>query len=119
MEKIFTVLGWFVMASLALAIARQLSEQKTLTWNEGFVSLNPAEATLDKPRAAYALMGDSIPIKQTMATGNLTAESCHDIDYMSKHELTGNYDQATNNFKHAMPDSCTSPLTSFVDTIYN
>jgi len=30
MEKVFTVLGWFVMASLALAIARQLSEQKNL-----------------------------------------------------------------------------------------
>jgi hypothetical protein len=30
MEKVFTVLGWFAMASLALAIARQLSEQKNL-----------------------------------------------------------------------------------------
>jgi hypothetical protein len=30
MEKVLTVLGWFVMASLALAIARQLSEQKNL-----------------------------------------------------------------------------------------
>jgi hypothetical protein len=26
--KLFTVLGWVAMASLALAIARQLSEQK-------------------------------------------------------------------------------------------
>jgi len=30
MEKVLTVLGWFAMASLALAIARQLSEQKNL-----------------------------------------------------------------------------------------
>ena len=30
MEKVLTVLAWFAMASLALAIARQLSEQKNL-----------------------------------------------------------------------------------------
>lgn len=119
MEKIFTILGWFVMASLALAIARQLSEQKTLIWNEGFMSLNPAEATLNMPRAPYALLADIIPVNQTMDTGKLTAKSCYEVDYMSKHQLTGNYDQATNNFKHAMPDSCTMPLTTLVDTIYN
>ena len=118
MEKIITVLGWFVMASLALAIARQLSEQKVLVWHEPFVTLNPADATLDKPRDAYALLAGDIPVKETSSTGNLTAKSCYEADYMPKHEMTGNYEQATNNYKHKMPDSCTAPLTSLVNTIY-
>ena len=105
------------MASLALAIARQLSEQKTLVWyNERFMNLNPADYTLDKPRDAYALL--QIPVKETSSTGDLTAKSCYDADYMPKHEMTGNYDQATNNYRHKMPDSCSSPLTSLVNTIY-
>ena len=32
--RIFTVLGWVAMASLALAIARQLSEQKRIYDNK-------------------------------------------------------------------------------------
>jgi thioesterase domain-containing protein len=32
MEKIFVILGWFAGATLALAIARQLSEQKNITY---------------------------------------------------------------------------------------
>jgi len=32
MEKIFVILGWVAGATLALAIARQLSEQKNITY---------------------------------------------------------------------------------------
>jgi len=32
MDKVFVILGWFAGATLALAIARQLSEQKNLAY---------------------------------------------------------------------------------------
>ena len=117
MEKIFTVLGWFVLASLSLAIARQLSEQKHV-WNEGFMVLNPADANLTKD--PYALL-ESIPVKPGASeskTGNLTASTCYETDYIAQNQRTGNFDQLTNNFKHVRPDSCSAPFTEIVNTIY-
>ena len=120
MEKTLTVLGWFVLASLALAIARQLSEQKTLFWNEGFVTYSgsPADATLNKPRDPYALLIDSMPVKAKSQASNLTAKDCYETDYIAQNQRTGNYEQLTNNFKHKGPDSCSAPLTEMVNTIY-
>lgn len=117
MEKTLTVLGWFVLASLALAIARQLSEQRTLFWPEGFTG-SPADATLNKPRDPYALLIDSMPVKAKSQAGNLTAKTCYETDYIAQNQRTGNYEQVTNNFKHKGPDSCTAPLTEMVNTIY-
>lgn len=118
MEKTLTVLGWFVLASLALGIARQLSEQKQLFWNEGF-SGSPANATLNKPRDPYALLIGSMPVKAESKTGNLTAKTCYETDFLAQNQRTGNFEQVTNNFKHKGPDSCSAPLTAMVNTIYN
>ena len=115
MEKTLTVLGWFVLASLALAIARQLSEQKTLFWPEGFTG-SPAAASLNN-KDPYALLIDSMPVKAKSQTGNLTAKACYETDYIAQNQRTGNYEQLTNNFKHKGPDSCSAPL-EMVNTIY-
>ena len=134
MEKVVTVLGWFVLATLALAIARQLSEQisdeksmsifydsfkgsyglagSTNMLLENFTSLNPADASLNA-RNPYNLL--DIPAK---ATGDLTAKTCYEKDFLSQSQKTGNYIQRTNNFRHAGPDSCSAPLTEFVDSFY-
>ena len=125
MDMVFTVLGWFVLATLSLAIARQLSEQKMIAESpfapaaltERFVNLNPAE--LEKnPRDPYALLGSVLPVNTVSKTGELTAQSCFATDILAQNQKTGNFSQTTNNFKHKGPDSCSSPKTEFVNTIY-
>lgn len=125
MEMVFTVLGWVVLATLSLAIARQLSEQKIIAespfapaaLSERFVNLNPAE--LEKnPRDPYALLAGSMPVNTVSKTGELTAQSCYATDFLAQNQKTGNFSQTTNNFKHKGPDSCSSPKTEFVNTIY-
>lgn len=116
MEKVFTVLGWFVMASLALAIARQLSEQKNLgpfSAFEGYT--NPPQAD-KKAVANYTLLADEFA--PATAPGNLTAKTCFDADFQAATEKTGNYIQRTNNFKHGIPDSCSSQRTEMVNSFY-
>lgn len=118
-KTLFTVLSWLVFASLSLAIARQLSAQKIIDgslYHEAFA--NYSDATLDKPRDSYALLNDYKKTKPTSETSSLTAESCYDKDFLAKTELTGNFIQRTNNFRHANPDSCTTPLTELVNTVY-
>jgi|694.fasta_scaffold25156_7 hypothetical protein len=116
MEKVLTVLGWFVMASLALAIARQLSEQKNLgpfAAFEGYA--NPQQAD-KKPVANYTLLADEFA--PAAAPGMLTAKTCYEADFEAATEKTGNYIQRTNNFKHGIPDSCSSQRTEMVNSFY-
>jgi len=119
MEKVLTVLGWFVMASLALAIARQLSEQKNLgpfaayQAYEGYA--NPQQAD-KKPVANYTLLADEFA--PAAAPGMLTAKTCYEADFEAATEKTGNYIQRTNNFKHGIPDSCSSQRTEMVNSFY-
>jgi len=111
MEKVFTVLGWLVLATLSMAIARQLSEQKFIVWNEGF--LNPADANLNA-RKPYSLL--DTPTKPA-SLGSMTSKECYEADFMAQNERTGNYSQTTNNFKHKGPDSCSTNL-EMVNSIY-
>lgn len=119
MEKVFTVLGWFVMASLALAIARQLSEQKNLgpfsgfQTAEGYANTPHAEK---KPVANYTLLADEFA--PATGPGMLTAKTCVEADFQAATEKTGNYIQRTNNFKHGIPDSCSSQRTEMVNSFY-
>jgi hypothetical protein len=119
MEKVFTVLGWFVMASLALAIARQLSEQKNLGPYsafhalEGYASASQADK---KPVANYTLLSDEFA--PATAPGKLTAKTCYEADFQAATDKTGNYIQRTNNFKHGIPDSCSSQRTEMVNSFY-
>ena len=118
MDQVFTVLGWIVMATLAMAIARQLSEQKALDMiggdllKEHFVSSENSVKEL-KPDL---LLSDLL--QPATSPGNLTAASCYNTDFIAQTQKTGTYKQETNNFKHGNPDSCSSPLTEFVNSIY-
>lgn len=87
------------MTTLALAIARQLSEQH-LTFHpdlEGFSSPGQVDPSHNE---------------------TLTAKTCYETDYMSHGQIGGDYTQRTNNFKHAKPDNCSAPLTEFVNKFY-
>lgn len=118
MDQVFTVLGWIVMATLAIAIARQLSEQKAINMigqallKEYFVS----SETSTKEVQNNLLLGDLL--QPACSPGNLTARSCYNTDFIANNQKTGNYKQETNNFKHGNPDSCSAPLTEFVNSIY-
>ena len=104
MDSIFVILGWIVMATLALAIARQLSEQQLVfhpSLLEGFSS-RPLESHVTNPAQ----------------NETLTAKTCYEADFMSKTQTGGDYAQRTNNFKHAKPDNCSAPLTEFVNKFY-
>ena len=108
MDQIFVILGWLVMASLAMAIARQLSEQTVVGFSpnelEGFV--NQGKVQVQGPATGGS------------ALGNLTAQTCYEADFMSHTNLSGDYTQRTNNFKHGNPDNCSAPFTEFVNSIY-
>ena len=118
MDQVFTVLGWIVMATLAIAIARQLSEQKAINMigqallKEYFVS----SETSTKEVQQDLLLSDLL--QPASSPANLTAASCYNTDFIAQTQKTGNYKQETNNFKHGNPDSCSAPLTEFVNSIY-
>jgi len=121
MDQVFTVLGWIVMATLAMCIARQLSEQKAINMigvsllKEYFVSSEKSES-LETSDQHNLLLGDLL--QPASCPANLTATSCYNTDFIAQNQKTGNYNQETNNFKHVKPDSCSSPLTEFVNSIY-
>ena len=100
MDSIFVILGWIVMTTLALAIARQLSEQQ-LVFHPG-------------------LEGFTSRVNQVNPIQNetLSAKTCYEADFMSHTQTGGDYTQRTNNFKHAKPDNCSAPLTEFVNKFY-
>lgn len=109
--KVLTVLGWIAMATLAIAIARQLSEQKALSMigplREYFQSASPEEES-----------DVLLSLQPASGPGNLTAKTCFATDFVAQNQKVGDYAQKTNNFKHGNPDSCSSPLTEFVNSIY-
>ena len=113
--KVLTVLAWIAMATLAIAIARQLSEQKALSiigkpLREYFQS-NTSPKDIEEPDVLLTLQPASGP-------GNLTAKTCFATDFIAQNQKAGDYTQKTNNFKHGNPDSCSSPFTEFVNSIY-
>jgi hypothetical protein len=127
MDQVFTVLGWIVMATLAMCIARQLSEQKAINMigvgllKEYFVSSEKTGSlgslgSLETSAQQDLLLGDLL--QPASSPGNLTTRSCYDTDFIAQNQKTGNYKQETNNFKHGNPDSCSAPLTEFVNSIY-
>ena len=84
MDKYFQVLLWLVMATLIIAIARQLSEQKwfhDIAFNMGWESFeNPGGLEGGEPIAAARTFYEKPDEKQNKEVGN--------------------YEQATNNYRH-------------------
>jgi hypothetical protein len=70
--------------------------------------MSPADASLSTPRQPYSLLLGWLP----MASGPnyTTAKSCHEIDFQTRLERTGNFRQLTNNYKRGDPDSCSGPI---------
>jgi hypothetical protein len=101
MDSIFVILGWIVMITLALAIARQLSEQQ-LVFHPGLEGFSSGP----------------VAVKDPVQNETLTAKTCYENDFMSHTQVGGDYTQRTNNFKHAKPDNCSAPLTEFVNKFY-
>jgi len=143
MEKVYVILSWVVMATLAVGIARQLSSQRGIyllpdSWGipyarhgqEGFENKKEeVEGILDETRkqeagnpadamktSSYSILADAMPTKGT--EGNLTAKTCFQSDFLAQSEKTGNYIQRTNNIRHARPDSCSAPRTELVNAFY-
>ena len=78
----------------------------------------PAPADIDNQRQPYHLLRGVLPDATTDAPSNLSAERCYDGDYMNRLEKTQNFAQHTNNYKRATPDSCSAPLSVFVNSFY-
>ena len=118
--KVLTVLAWIAMATLAIAIARQLSEQKALriiaTIGDPLREYFQSDPSTPHLKESNTLLNDIL--QPASGPGNLSAKTCFATDFVAQNQKTGDYSQKTNNFKHGNPDSCSSPLTEFVNSIY-
>lgn len=78
--------------------------------------LEPADATINKPREPYSLLKGVLPLSDQRLSP--TSQRCYDADFQPRIEKTGNYRQLTNNYKRGAPDSCSAPLHEFVLSYY-
>lgn len=74
---------------------------------------NPATVS---SQTSYKLLSDFLPEKKS--SGDLTAKTCYQTDFLAQTQKTGNYIQRTNNIRHGTPDSCSTPLTELVNSFY-
>ena len=84
-----------------------------IKFREPMVDLMPAK--IDRP---YSLLEGVLPLKDKQTRGNLNSQRCYEGDFQRRLELTGNYVQRTNNYKHEDAESCTSPFQEFVTAYY-
>jgi hypothetical protein len=109
-DKSIQVLGWVAMGSLALAIARQLSEQKVY----GIVPTNFGDVRRWDKGLLENFKNPALEKGTGQKLGNLTAQKCYEKDFMAQSAKVGNFIQRTNNFRHEKPDNCSAPLTQMV-----
>ena len=77
----------------------------------------PADATLNKPKVPYHLLGDYIkPAQERIA--NLTSECAYIADGERLIEKTGSYGQITNNYKRKKPDNGSTLLHELSVSFY-
>jgi hypothetical protein len=140
-NKAVQILVVVVLLTLIFAIARQLSERRSIylfpdSWGkffswygqEGFADgagdathgvqdvpglLSPAEA-----KAPYQLLAD-VKNPKKRAEKTLTAKTCYEADFLAQSSKVGNYIQRTNNFVHGDAESCSAPRTELVTAFYN
>jgi hypothetical protein len=120
--KEFSIKGWdqgistpvqkgkFVLESFSDATPEQVAVVKGVV-----------EETNEKPSnvsSSSLLLNPPLSEKEKNKQGYLTSKSCYDTDFYRHTDKVGNYIQRTNNFRHGYPDSCSSPLTEFVDSFY-
>lgn len=78
------------------------------------VSLGDPE--LAKPHEPYALLGNWLKLTDTPSYKS--AKECHEVDFQTRLEKTGNFRQLTNNYKRGDPDSCSGPIQDLTFAIY-
>jgi hypothetical protein len=78
-----------------------------------FMSGDPA---LNTPREPYNLLNGWLAPAETQMRP--TAQKCHEVDFETRLEKTGNYIQRTNNYVHGDPDSCSAPTHELVLGFY-
>lgn len=75
-----------------------------------------ADATLNNPRTPYSLLNGWLEL--TTQPLYKTAQGCHEVDFQTRLEKTGNFRQLTNNYKRGDPDSCSAPIQDLTFAIY-
>ena len=93
--------------------------------NEGYMDyIGTQDPSPDGLGLDLAVFGQGLPLADVLVprtTPGLTAldaASCANLDPARQLELGGQYVQRTNNYRRTYPDSCSSPLTDFVGSIY-
>jgi hypothetical protein len=85
---------------------------------ESLNSLSPADASLENLRAPYSLLGDVLQSAEPGRWVSPNSQDCYDADFQKRLEMTGNFRQLTNNYKRAVPDSCSAPTHELVLNFY-
>ena len=78
--------------------------------------MTPGDPELNTPRQPYALLNGWLPLSDDPKY--LTAQGCHDVDFQTRLEKTGNFRQLTNNYKRGDPDSCSTPIQDLGLAVY-
>ena len=78
--------------------------------------ISGGDPRLLKPAEPYHLLNGWLnPLEKPLYTN---AKSCHEYDFQSRLEKTGNFRQLTNNYKRADPDSCSAPIQAMTLAFY-
>lgn len=81
-----------------------------------FGGIKPAEFSFSNPREPYNLLNGWLnPLDKPVYSN---AKSCHDLDFQTRLERTGNFRQMTNNYKRGDPDSCSAPIQDMTLAFY-
>ena len=79
-------------------------------------SMGAADADLQEIRKPYHLLEENSRRETTLNW--VGAESCYKNDFQKEIQRTGSYNQFTNNYKRAAPDSCNTYMQEFVTSFY-
>jgi len=135
MKELFTVLAVVGIAFLLMVIASQTSEtvvRQRINVKEPFSdasgtpitgmvemdAISGSPADIQDQRQPYHLLRGVLPDAEKDTVGVLNAQGCYDVDFQKRFQPVHNYLQRTNNYKRAGPDSCSSPMTQFVNSFY-
>ena len=79
----------------------------------------PADSMLN-PRIPYHLLQGVLEDAAVDDQPNtaFNAQACYESDFANRIQLTGNYNQLTNNYRRKNPDSCSAPVHELVNNFY-
>lgn len=78
--------------------------------------IKPGDPGLSNPREPYNLLsGWLTALDKPMYP---SAKTCHEADFQTRLERTGNFRQLTNNYKRGDPDSCSAPIQDMTLAFY-